>query len=61
MEKIKLLKNENKKLMNAMWEGEENLSEKLRHNKLEMEKMTQIINLIWPLINSHMKSEGLFD
>jgi len=26
-----------------------------------MEKMTQIINLLWPLINSHMKAEGYFD
>jgi len=44
-----------------MKESEDKLSDKLRQNKIEMEKMQQIIHMMWPLINSHMKSEGLFD
>lgn len=58
---MKLLKLENKKLVSLLKESEDGLSDKLRSNKLEMEKMSQIINMIWPFINNHLKSEGLFD
>jgi len=52
MEKCKLLKNENKKLISLLRDSEAAMSEKLQINKREIEKMTLIINQVWPFIQN---------
>ena len=44
MEKCRLLKNENKKLISLLKDSEAAMSEKLTINRKEIEKMTLIIN-----------------
>lgn len=44
-----------------MKDSEESFSLRLKQNKQEIEKMHQIIGMIWPFINYHLKSEAQFD
>lgn len=57
MDTIKMLKGENKKLYQVSKESEKNLLEKIKESRKEMEKMTTIINQLWPFIQSHLKRE----
>jgi hypothetical protein len=57
IETVKLLKNENKKLLSLLKESERTLTDKLKDARKEMEKMTTIINQLWPFIQTHLKRE----
>ena len=56
LEKNKALKGENRKLIILLKESEEAMSKKLKASKCEMEKMINVINLIWPLVQTFLKS-----
>jgi hypothetical protein len=56
-ETVKVLKSENKKLMSLIKESEKTWTDKLKDSRKEMEKMTTIINQLWPFIQSHLKRE----
>lgn len=56
-ETVKVLKNENKKLLSLLKESEKTLTDKLKDARKEMEKMTTIINQLWPFIQTHLKRE----
>jgi hypothetical protein len=56
-ETIKFLKNDNKRLTAMYKENERVLTEKLKESRREMEKMTTIINQLWPFLQSHLKRE----
>ncbi|CAI2364415.1 unnamed protein product [Moneuplotes crassus] len=57
LETIKLLKSENKKLYQVSKDSEKSLLDKIKESRKEMEKMTTIINQLWPFIQSHLKRE----
>lgn len=57
VETVQLLKNENKKLLSLLKESEKTLTDKLKDARREMEKMTTIINQLWPFIQTHLKRE----
>jgi hypothetical protein len=57
MDTVKVLKSENKKLLVLLKESEKTLTDKLKESRREMEKMTTIINQLWPFIQSHLKKE----
>ena len=45
------------KLLNLLKDSERKLTEKLKDSRKEMEKMTTIINQLWPFIQTHLKRE----
>lgn len=45
------------KLLNLLKESERTLTDKLKDARKEMEKMTTIINQLWPFIQTHLKRE----
>lgn len=45
------------KLLVLLKESEKTLTDKLKESRREMEKMTTIINQLWPFIQSHLKKE----
>jgi len=45
------------KLLTLLKDSEKTLTDKLRESRKEMEKMTTIINQLWPFIQSHLKRE----
>ena len=50
MDKNKLLKAENRKLIALLKDSEEAMTIKLKQSKVEMEKMISIINQVWPFV-----------
>jgi phage major head subunit gpT-like protein len=57
LDTIKALKGENKQIYQLYKEQEKNLNSKIKESRKEMEKMTTIINQLWPFIQSHLKRE----
>lgn len=53
-EKVKLLKAENKKLIQLLQESEGQMANKMRSKIVENEKMMVVINQIWTIIETYL-------
>ena len=59
-DKVKLLKAENKKLIQLLQESEGQMANKMRSKIVENEKMMVVINQIWPIIETYLWNESMF-
>ena len=55
MEKIKILKAENKKLINLLRDSEKLFYQKLKETKKESENLSALFKQLWPLIKHKVK------
>ena len=58
VEKVKVLKSENKKLVQLLRDSEKLFYQKLKETKKESENLNEIFKQMWPLIKHKVKDPG---